>query len=124
MYKYFSGAGMVFLNTFQASQAPERYHIILFRRRRNIQIHFSGAEEAWEVFENTIPAPEAFMHTLPTPEKCLYILIWHVPEKPEKPEKYLYTPQELTGLASLQGCTTGLDIFYFRFLVRRLQKFG
>ena|SRR6218665_1613826 len=25
--------------------------------------------------------------------------------------------QELTGLASLQGCTTGLDIFYFRFLV-------
>src|SRR6218665_1543336 len=25
--------------------------------------------------------------------------------------------QEFTGLASLQGCTPGLDIFYFRFLV-------
>jgi len=34
------------------------------------------------------------------------------------------TLQELRELASLQGCATGLDIFYFGVLVLRLEKFG
>src|SRR6218665_1817423 len=63
-------------------------------------------------------AGEVFIHTFPAPKKCFYTLIWHrrgrrsrrsiythfsgaeevllytylAPERPEKPEKYLYTP--------------------------------
>ena len=97
MYKYFSGAGKVFLNISQASPAPERYHEYkkyfsspgelfkytspapekpgkylktLFRRRRSIYTHFFGAVEV-------------LIYTYLAPER---------PERPEKPEKYLYTP--------------------------------
>ena len=56
MYKYFSGAGKVFLNTSQASPALERYQI-----------------------SNIYPAPEKYLNTHPAPEK---------------PEKYLYTPNK------------------------------
>ena len=38
---------------------------------------FSGAGEAWEVFENSFPAPEKYLYTpFPAPEKYLYALIW------------------------------------------------
>jgi len=71
VYKYFSGAGNVFLNTSQASPAPERCHIhvsytspapdkylyALFRRRRSAYIHLFGAGEAGE-------AGEVFIYTL------------------------------------------------------------
>ena len=79
----------MFLNTYQASPAPERYQISIyrntspapekpgkylkapFRRRRSISTHFSGAGE---VLIYTYLAQE-------------------VPEKPEKPKKYLYIPK-------------------------------
>ena len=77
MYKYFSGAGKVYINTFQASPVPERYQInlyieILMRRRRSIFTHFFGAGEV-------------FIYTY---------LALKEPEKLDKPEKHLYTPNE------------------------------
>jgi len=80
VYKYFSCARKVFLNTFQVSPAPERYQIsvyieILLRRRRSlgsIQKHFSGAGEV-------------LIYTYLAPER---------PEKLEKSEKYLYVPPQ------------------------------
>src|SRR6218665_1614555 len=68
VYKHFSGVGKVFLNTSQASSAPERYEIsntspapekylyTLFRRRRSAYIHLFGAGEAGE-------AGEVFIYT-------------------------------------------------------------
>ena len=55
MYKYFSGAGKVFFNTFQASPAPEKYLNTLLRRR--VYILLSGAGEAGE-------AGEVFIYTV------------------------------------------------------------
>ena len=54
-------------------------------------MHFSGAREAWEVFENTFPAPEKYLYTLFGAGEVL-IYTYLAPEGPEKPEKYLYTP--------------------------------
>src|SRR6218665_2933408 len=67
VYKYFSGAGKVFLDTSQASPVPEKYFYIQyiylsdtfpapekylytnFRRRRSAYIHLSGAGKAGEI---------------------------------------------------------------------------
>ena len=94
MYKYFSGPGMVFSNTSQASSArrsvfkyysgagevflyiylfdtstapgkPEKYLKTLFRRRRSINTHFSSAGE-------------------------VLIYTYLAPEKPEKPRRSIY----------------------------------
>ena len=86
MYKYFSGAGKVFLNTIQgfsdagevsdkyiyrntspAPEKPRKYLKTPFRHRRSIYTHFSSAGE-------------------------VLIYTYLAPERPEKPEKYLYTP--------------------------------
>src|SRR6218665_3855226 len=89
VYKYFSGfsglsglsgAGEVYLNispapekyylsdTSPAPKKPEKYLKTHFRRRRSIYTHFSGAGE-------------------------VLIYTYLAPERPEKPEKYLYTPR-------------------------------
>ena len=81
MYKYFSGAGKVFLNTSQASPAPEKYFLsnaspapekpgkylkTNFQRRRSSYTHISGAEleagEAGEVFIYTGNEDQASLH--------------------------------------------------------------
>ena len=93
MYKYFSGAGKVFLNTSQASPAPERLQISIY------------LESAGEVFKYTSPAPEKPGKYLKTPFRRrgsiykhfsgagqMLIYTYMAPERPEKPEKYLYTP--------------------------------
>src|SRR6218665_1963795 len=110
VYKHFSGAGKVYINT---SPAPERCFQILprlLRRRRRVFKFFSGSGEvlllrslpvpgeSWEVFKNTFPVPEKYLYTL---FRCrthfsgageVLIYTYLVPERPEKLEKYLYTP--------------------------------
>jgi len=93
VYKYFYGAGKVFLNTSQASPAPERYQT---------SIYVSGAAE---VFKYTSPAPQKpgkYLKTLFRRRRSIYsnfsgagevlIYTYLAPERPEKPEKYLYAP--------------------------------
>src|SRR6218665_2548656 len=85
VFKYFlgfSGAGELYLNTSPArekyylsdtSPAPEKHGKYLktpFRRRKSIYTHFSVAGE-------------------------VLIYTYLAPERPEKPEKYLYTPIKL-----------------------------
>src|SRR6218665_4038444 len=65
--KYFFGAGKLFKYTSPAPGKPGMYLKTPFRRRRSIYTHFSGAGE-------------------------VLIYTYLAPERPEKPEKYLYTP--------------------------------
>src|SRR6218665_558493 len=68
VYKYFSFAGKVFLNTSQASPAQVSDKLYIYK-------YFSGAGE---LFKYTSPAPEKpgkYLKTpLPAPEKYLYTL--------------------------------------------------
>src|SRR6218665_2719642 len=93
VYKHFSGAKKVCINT---SLGPERCFQILprhLRRRRSVLkclsgagevlliLYISGAGEACEVLKKHLSdAGEVFIRTFPAPER------------PEKQEKYLHTP--------------------------------
>ena len=50
-----------------------------------------GPGEAWKVFKNTFQAPEKYLYTLSGAGE-VFIYTYLAPERPEKPEKYLYTP--------------------------------
>ena len=78
----------MYINTSEASPAPERYHIstyieILLRGRRSIQIDFSGS-----IYINHSGAGEVFLHASPGPEKCLYTLLW-------RRGAFIYTPRSI-----------------------------
>src|SRR6218665_394136 len=106
VFKYFpgfSGAGEVYLNT---SPALSKYILIC---------SLSGAGEAWEVFKNTFPAPEKYLYTLFRRRRSL-IYTYLAPERPEKPEKYLYTPVPIdTGYLQLSTTPTRLTqrLYYY-----------
>ena len=100
VYKHFSGAGKMCINT---SPAPERCFQILprlFRRRISVFKYFSGAGEvlliwylsdsgeAWEVFKNTFLAPEKYLYTLFRRRKSAYI---HLFGAGEAGEVFIYT---------------------------------
>ena len=107
MYRHFSGAGKVYLNT---SPVPERCFQILprlLRRRRSVFKYLSGAGEVfiYIYLSDTSPAPEKLGKYLKTPfqrRRSIYtqfsgagevlIYTYLAPERPEKPEKYLYAP--------------------------------
>jgi len=97
VYKYFSGARLVYIST---SPAPEKYQIsksieILLRRRKSVFKYFSGAGEAWEVFKNTFSPPEKYLYTLFRRRRSAYIHLsdaGEVGEAGEAEEKHLYTP--------------------------------
>ena len=73
VYKYFSGAGKVFLNTSQTSSAPERYQISNAPPAPEKYVNtLLRAGEAWEVFENTFPAPEKYLYTLFRRQRSAY----------------------------------------------------
>ena len=78
MYKYFNRREKVFLNTSQASPAPDRYHI-------------SNSSPAPEKYLNTLLQRSIYTHFSGAGEVLIYIYL-----APEKPEKYLYTLE--TGL--------------------------
>jgi len=122
VYKHFSGAGNVCLNTFQASPAPERYQISVY------------LESAGDVFKYTSPALEKLGKYLKTPFRrrksiythfsgtgevliviCTY-LAQERPEKPEKPEKHLYTPQSINaeGIANSLCCSLAFSNYSLR----------
>ena len=86
----------MFLNTSQASPAPEWYQIsntspapekylnTLLRRRRclgSIGKHLSGAGEV-------------FIHTFPAPEKCLYTLFWRRRGRRSRRSIYIHRNQD------------------------------
>src|SRR6218665_1165960 len=78
---HFSGTGKMFLNTSQASPAPERYQISIYRYR------------------NASPAPEKPGKYLETPFQCRRSIYTHFSGTREvliytylAPENYLYTP--------------------------------
>src|SRR6218665_3791046 len=110
VYKHFSGAGKVCINT---SLAPERCFKILSRllqSRRSVFKYFSGAGEVflYIYLSDTSPAPEKPGKYLKTPfrrrrsihrhfsgagEVLIYTYL-----APEKPMKYLYTPVKSTTI--------------------------
>jgi len=100
VYKYFSGAGKVFLNTSQAS--PRRINVFkYFSGAFYIYIliwYLSGAGEAWEVFKNTFPAPEKYLYTLFRRQRSDYI---HLSGVGEAGEIFIYTRLRMLVLALL-----------------------
>ena len=92
VYKYFSGAGEVYVNTYLAPEKdcrrwPDKY-------LGYISLHVSDTDPALE------KALAAFIYTSPAPEKYTNIIqillrrsiYTNTSPTSEKPEKYLYTP--------------------------------
>src|SRR6218665_2395271 len=99
VYKYFSGAGKVFLNTSQASSAPERYQISNTSPAPEKYLNaLLRAGKAWEVFENTFPAPEKCLYTLLRRRRSTYMHLFgagevgEAGEAGEAGEVFIYTP--------------------------------
>ena len=95
----------VYINTSPASPAsPERdkcVQALLWRRRSVFKYFsgagevlliwcFSGAEEAWELFKNTFPAPEKYLYTLFRRWRSAYIGL-HLSGAREAGEVFIYT---------------------------------
>jgi len=54
-------------------------------------MHFSGAENAWKIFENTFPAPEKYLYTLFLSQRSAYIHLSGAGEAGEAGEVFIYT---------------------------------
>jgi len=54
-------------------------------------MHFSGAGEAWEVFENTFPAPGKYLYILFRRQRSAYIHLSGAGEAGEVGEVFVYT---------------------------------
>ena len=85
---FVSGAGKVSLNTSEASPAPERYQISIYietllRRRRSLG--------------SILKTPFRGRISIHTHGEVL-IYTYLAPERPEKPEKYLYTANSTDAL--------------------------
>src|SRR6218665_234017 len=119
VYKHFSGAGKVCINT---SPAPERCFQILPRlfQRGEVYLNISPALENYNL-SDTSPAPEKLGKYLKTPfrrRKSIYthfsgageVLIYTY-LAPERPEKYLYTPKSSVKIPSLATEISCLPVF-------------
>jgi len=89
IYTHFSGAGEVFLYI-----------------RLTLIWYLSGAGEAWEVFENTFPAPGKYLYTLFRCWRSAYIHLSGAGEAGEAGEVFIYT-----GLIHIKDCEDGLSSY-------------
>src|SRR6218665_233787 len=119
VYKYFSRAGKVFLNTSHADfsgaeEVSDKHYIeILFRPGEVFKyMHFSDAGEAWEVKTSFRRRRSIYAHIFRAGEVLIYT--YFAPVRPGKPEKYLYTP--LARLNGRHACmaTWCIDCAMFR----------